>query len=194
MPMRWLLVCLVACTPSQPPVLPGPPPPPAEIVQHADLIARLEARGAKVTHLADGQTLVCPQHAHCVCLTELHCDGECITLAKNLDIFQRALRGEGKGSVSCEIADTGKLCDTSYFRFEGDIYRWEDRYFDASGHLIGQRNGTDYPEYCGGKAGTRIMGAVPDCKSPARDVKRICNDDENANAPPLGNPMERLLP
>jgi hypothetical protein len=162
------------------------------IVSHADLLTRLAAQGITITTVGDGETLAC-QHGACVCLTELRCKGECITLARNLEGFEQALRGNADGrEVNCELADTGKLCDISYFRFEGDIYRLEDRYFDATGHLVGQRNSTDYNQYCGGKAHVRFMGAVPDCRERARDVRLLCTDHRRA-VTPLGNPMERLM-
>lgn len=189
--MRWFALGLVACTPAS---HPAPPAPPAPIVAHAELVIRFAARGATIKQLASGDTLACSPHGACICLTELQCKGECITLAKNLAVFEQALNGDNDGrSVSCEIADTGRLCDASYFRFEGDIYRWEDRFFDAGGHLIGQRNATDYPEYCDGQANIRFMGAAPDCSAPARDVKRICSDAANRERPPLGNPLADLL-
>jgi hypothetical protein len=164
----------------------------AEIVSHADLRSRLAAQGIAITPVGDGEALACRDGA-CVCLAELRCKGECITLAHNLEVFERALRGDTDGGgVTCEVAGTGKLCDTSYFRFEGDIHRIEDRYFDATGHLVGQRNSTDYNEYCGGKAHVRFMGAVPDCRERARDIRLICTDHRH-DATPLGNPMDRLM-
>lgn len=158
---------------------------------HEALLAQLAGRGYTITKLDGGDALACDANGGCICLTELHCNGECITLDHNLAVFREALaRTEGR-TVTCELADTGKLCDTSFFRFEGDIYRLEYRYFDASGRLVGQRNATDYPEYCGGRAMAQFAGSIPDCSDPPRDVRTICSDHEHDH--PMPNPLEDLL-
>jgi hypothetical protein len=186
--MRVMIpIAAVACAA---PTHPAGPPPHAELVSHDELVTRVAARGATITRLPGGDALACNAY-RCVCLAELHCDGECITLAHNLDGFTRALAGTEGRTVRCELADTGRLCDASYFQFDGDIYRFEDRYFDATGHLIGQRNATDFGEYCDGRANIRVMGAVPACREPARDVKVICGDRHRR--PPLSDPFADLL-
>lgn len=182
---------LAACAPPAP-SLPTAPVTRAAIVSHGELVSRLAAHGFTITPVESGESLACNARGACVCLSELACGNDCITLAHNLEVFEAARRGEDERSVTCELADTGKLCDTSYFRFEGDIYRWEDRYYDASGRLIGQKNATDDDEYCGGKTNVRFMGAVPDCREHARDVHLICSDG-HTDRTPLGNPMDRLL-
>jgi len=163
------------------------------LVAHADIVQRLTTAGYQLTPLESGDTLACSQKTGgCICLTELRCKGECITLDHNLDVFRQALeRGPDDRMVTCELADTGKQCDTSYFRFEGDIYRLEYRYFDSAGRLVGQRNATDYPEYCDGKAMAQFAGAIPDCREPAREVKTVCTDHAHEHAMP--NPMDDLL-
>lgn len=151
----------------------------------------LAAKGYKIEAVDADGTLVCSADS-CVCLVDLDCAGTgCITLDENLDAFRDALGGKGGAQVSCELADTGRLCDGSYFRFEGDIYRYEDRYFGADGHLIGMKTSTDYTEYCHGRAMYQFAGTIPDCAKPATDVKVLCS--ENGRNRPIGNPMELLL-
>ena len=147
------------------------------------LVAELAAKGYRTSAAGPGETLVCGQHA-CACLAELACKGDCITLAKNLEIFKQAQ------GVSCELADTGALCGGSYFRFEGDIYRLERRYFGADGRLSGQRNATDYPEYCGGKAMYRYEGDIPNCAQ-TTNVTTLCTDHHHDR--PLPNPRDDLM-
>ncbi|MFT3696649.1 MAG: hypothetical protein QM831_26145 [Kofleriaceae bacterium] len=199
--MRWLAILLVACgqppAPAAPAESPGVDfPPRAPILTSPngagakELVAEMVAKGMTATPGdKPGETLVCNATQSCVCMVELECPaGGCLTLAHNLDQFDRALHSDTT-TVSCELADTGTLCDGSYFRFEGDIYRWETRYFDASGHAIGQRNATDDPEYCGGQASTRFIGAQPRCAK-ATNVKTICTDHQHDH--PLRNPRALL--
>jgi hypothetical protein len=157
-------------------------------------IADLERAGATTTKISDTETLVCGT-AGCVCMQALDCPGgNCITLAANLAGFRKALARTTDPTVSCELADTGRFCDLSYFRFEGDLYRLETRYFGPDGRLVGQNNATDYPAYCGGKAQRRFRGRVPDCEKRARDVKLICAVPElRRQAGQLPNPKGFIL-
>ncbi len=196
MSVRWLVFVVAACGSGRPPKAGITAPAargPSTLVAHADLVQRLTTAGYQLTPLDGGETLACNQKTGaCICLTELRCEGDCITLENNLEVFRQALaRGPDDRMVTCELADTGKQCDTSYFRFEGDIYRLEYRYFDSTGRLVGQRNATDYPEYCNGRAIAEFAGAIPDCREPARDVKTICSDHSHEHA--MGNPMDDLL-
>jgi hypothetical protein len=156
-------------------------------------IADLEHAGATTTKISDTETLLCGKSG-CMCMKELDCAGdECITLAENLDVFRKALARDTH-RVYCELADTGRFCDLSYFRFEGDIYRWEVRYFGTDGRLVGQSNATDYDEYCEGKATRQFMGRLPDCAMQPRDVELICSQPEyRATAGRLANPRELAL-
>jgi hypothetical protein len=157
------------------------------------LAAVLAAKGYTVTNADPDETLVCNgPDGGCICLVDLGCEGtSCMTLDENLDVFKDALAAKGDVQVTCELADTGTLCDGSYFRFEGDIYRLEVRYFGADGHLIGQRNATDYTAYCHGRAMYQFAGTIPDCAAPATDVQILCSDGHHER--PLQNPMEFLL-
>ncbi len=114
----------------------------------------------------------------CVCLEELPCAaaGSCTNYDQNLAILREALAKPADGrSVSCERAETGRCDGFRYLDFSGDIDRHEMRWFDASGALVGQRNWTDYPAYCGGRARARFQGRVPRCTSPARQ-ELICGE------------------
>lgn len=176
---RWILLLLVGCSGSSsgPKLLdPGQTGPvtPARLWSAKDF----ETAGKTLTRISDTETLVCPpgSESECFCLKQLDCAaGGCITLQENLAAFRTALKRDYE-RVSCELADTGKYCDLDYFRFEGDIYRLEVRYFGHDGRLLGQSNATDYPEYCEGKAMHQFEGQVPDCKMQPRDVEVICSD------------------
>jgi len=147
----------------------------------AALVTELASLGYTTKRAGKGEAVVCGTRG-CVCLAELACEGPCITLQDNLAAFKEALARTSGNTVSCELADTGKLCGLSYFRFEGDIYRLETRYFGADGRLIGQRNTTDYNEYCNGASHVRFEGAVPSCPSGPRDVTVICTDHQHDRA------------
>ncbi len=186
------LAILVTACGSSPPAKPPAPVQPARLLTIADL----ERAGATTTKISDTETLVCgPNDGECVCMKDLSCSGtSCITLAANLDGFKQALKRD-TNPVYCELADTGQFCDLSYFRFEGDIYRWETRYFGPDGHLVGQTNATDYPEYCGGKAMRQFTGRIPDCSMQPRKVEKICADPRfAARVGKLGNPREFVMP
>lgn len=161
-----------------------------------ELVADLVAKGFKAKAAGTGETLVCNKDGGCVCLVELSCKGPCITLEKNLAAFKQALHPppDSDRSVDCEIADTGMLCEGSFFRFQGDMYRDETRYFDKAGNLIGQYNTSgDSFEYCGGKARVRYMGAQPRCEKPSA-VKTICSDGKkHAPVPDPRGRLERAL-
>ncbi|HEX4416621.1 MAG TPA: hypothetical protein VH165_01925 [Kofleriaceae bacterium] len=169
---------------------------PADKVTPAKLltVADLAAAGAKITKISDTESLVCGTSG-CICMKDLACGTKgCVTLADNLAAFRKALARDTQ-PVYCEIADTGQFCDLSYFRFEGDIDRWETRFFDASGQLVAQRNGTDYPAYCGGKAHLQVAGRIPDCAMKPRHVELICAQRNfKSKAGVLPNPRELVLP
>jgi len=197
--MRWIVFVLAACgSPSSGPKLMNTghtgPVTPAKLLGSEDFAAA----GKTLTKISDSETLVCAPSAlgapganetaeqrqvrelgevsSCFCLKQLDCKSDdCFTLQSNLDGFRAALARDTE-TVLCELADTGKFCDLSYFRFEGDIYRFEVRYFGADGRLLGQSNATDYPEYCEGRAMRQFTGRVPDCKMQPRDVEVICAD------------------
>jgi len=154
---------------------------PAGPITHAKLLGAddLAARGATVKKINDHESLVCGDD--CICLTDLGCEGgECMTLDQNLAIFRKALDRDYH-TVDCNLADIGKLCDLQYFRFDGDIYRYEIRYFGPDGRLVGQSNTTDYPEYCEGQAMRQFSGRIPDCKMKPWDVEIICSEDSYRN-------------
>jgi hypothetical protein len=205
--ISWFVVALATLAGCGGPETQPPPPPVTTtqppVVVAADaappvsprvaLAAALAAKGFTVDNTHPDETLVCNgTDGGCVCLVDLGCDGpSCMTLDENLDIFRDALGAKGNVRVTCELADTGRLCDGSYFRFEGDIYRFEDRYFGPDGRLIGQRNATDYPEYCHRRAMFQYAGTIPDCATPPTDVQILCSDKHHER--PLRNPMEILL-
>lgn len=188
-----ILLILAACGGGRHDVPPQPPepavantsPPPAAQESGANttaaLVAELASLGYTTKPAGKGETVVCGTWS-CVCLAELACEGPCITLRDSLAAFKEALARTSGNIVSCDLADTGTLCGLSYFRFEGDIYRFETRYFGADGRLIGQRNVTDYGEYCNGASNVLFKGAVPSCPSGPRDVKVICTDHRRDHA------------
>jgi hypothetical protein len=179
---------LVACTsPSSP--APSPPPASSTPTPTAALVGRLAAQGYAITPIDAGETLACGRRGGCVCLRELVCTGACDTLDENVRAFTDALASPDR-DVACELADTGKLCDFSYFRFEGDVDRWEQRYFGPNGRLAGIRNATEEPAYCGGRARAMFTGLVPDCGQAARDVTIICSDKRHEA--PVMNPTAQL--
>ncbi len=203
----FLVLLLCACSAPEPttppPAAPVRAPADAAVVVAVDaapahgparsatqqLVDELAAKGYKVSAGSKpSETVVCSAN-NCVCLAELECGaGPCITLEKNLAVFDAARKSKDR-PVDCELADTGTSCDGSFFRFEGDIYRLETRFFDKSGALIGQRNATDNFEYCGGKARVRYMGAQPRCAA-ATNVKTICTDHKHDR--PLPDPRADL--
>jgi len=89
--------------------------------------------------------------------------------------------------VHCERAEVGRCGDHRYFYFQGDIHRYEMRWFDASGTLVAQRNRTDYAQYCNHTASSRWMGRVPRCEALERE-ELICGEA----AGPLLTPVEDL--
>lgn len=151
-------------------------------------VARLAAQGYRAFAIDSTRTLVCGPRG-CACLAELDCAGSCITLADNLAAFRTALASPAAG-VTCELADTGGLCDYSYFRFEGDGDRRQQRYFAPSGRLAGIRTTSDIPAYCDGLATVEFAGVVPDCGQAPREVTVLCATP--GRVAPLVNPAEQL--
>lgn len=110
-------------------------------------------------------------------------------MEENVDLFRRALATKQNGrSVECRRGETGRCGAFRYFNFDGDVERHEIRWFDSTGKLVGQRNSTDYAEYCGGKARIRYQGRVPKCDSMERE-EVICGSAEY----PLPRPIEDVL-
>lgn len=187
---RVLVGLVVAACATPPPKGPEPSSPPASLLTIADL----HAAGITFSYVSATETLACDPDGGCTCIAQLDCNGECITLAENLATFRKALARDHR-PVYCELADTGRFCDLSYFRFEGDIHRIETRYFDAAGKLVAQTNSTDYPEYCGGKSLRRIRGRVVDCPAKPREVDVICAEPRfRGRAGMLPNPKSWLFP
>ncbi len=127
-----------------------------------------------------------------VCLKPLPCakTGECISLKENLAVFRKALQSGQERKVSCERAEVGRCGEYRYFLFEGDIHRYEVRWFDASGKLVGQRNTTDDWAYCGG-ALHAYWGQVPYCTSTVVE-QILCGRRGTPVSPPLRD-MQSLL-
>jgi hypothetical protein len=75
-----------------------------------------------------------------------------------------------------------------YFDFEGDVDRHELRWFDAAGRLVGQRNQTDHPAYCGGKTRKMLLGRVPRCEVMTRQTI-LCGKTES----PLATVLDEVL-
>jgi hypothetical protein len=149
----------------------------------------LQALGLSVKKLDDRQSLLQgfdPASSASVCFEPLRCEarGDCITLEENVKIFRAALEPGKARTVSCEWAETGHCGEFRYFVFEGDIHRYELRWFDAGGKLVAQRNWTDYSEYCGGRAMQSLQGRIPYCRSAVRD-ELICGHSRRRVAPPL---------
>ncbi len=130
--------------------------------------------------------------ASCLCRRPLPCEadaesGPCITLDQNLEAFRSALGAGGDRQVYCEHAEVGRCGEFKYFYFQGDIHRYELRFFDPEGKLVAQRNSTDYNEYCNHTALVRWMGRVPKCDRLERD-ELICGAAER----PLRAPLDEI--
>jgi hypothetical protein len=155
---------------------------PSGQAQAGDYYSReqLGAMGLREVKVDAESVLLCggADESACVCLEPLPCAaaGTCANYDQNLAILREALAKPADGrTVSCQRSETGRCEGFRYLDFSGDIDRHEMRWFDASGALVGQRNWTDYPEYCGGRARTRFQGRVPRCASPARE-ELICGE------------------
>lgn len=59
----------------------------------------------------------------------------------------------------CEHAELGRCDGNHYFRFHGDIYRYETQWFDEHQRQIATYEATDYPRYCEGASTILIRGA-----------------------------------
>ena len=157
----------------------------------------LRGLGLRVVRTSDRRALVCPpgDDVYCECIEALDCGGgDCIALDDNLEVFREALARKTGATVHCESAQTG-TCDgasgpLSYFDFNGDIHRYELRFFaetDGVSRLVAMRNSTDYNEYCDGKAMTRWLGGIPKCDAMSQQ-ERLCGE---AKSPPA-SPVRRL--
>jgi len=126
-----------------------------------------QERGWKVEKLNAEQAMACdPGGQRCVCLEPLPCGGSepCASFEENVAVFRSALQSKkGDRTIACNRAETGRCGDFRYFHFDGDIHRFETRWFNSLGKLVGQHNRSDYPEYCGKRTEQRWMGSVPDC-------------------------------
>jgi hypothetical protein len=158
-------------------------------------LSELEQGGIAVERLDENEWLLCnPQRDTCLCLEPLACRerGDCITLEENLRVFRKELAKSADRQVICERAETGHCGDFRYFLFEGGIHRYELRWFDAAGKLVGQRNTTDYPEYCGGQALASYRGYVPKCEKVVSD-ELLCGEAKRPLSTPLEDFRARLL-
>jgi hypothetical protein len=126
----------------------------------------------------------------CVCHEELKRFGDCITLEENLKVFRAALEPGQLRTVSCARAEVGRCGAYRYFYFQGDIHRYELRFFGADGKLVAQRNTTDYDAYCGG-ASARWQGVVPACNE-MKTEELICGKAPRPLVPPLED-LRRLM-
>jgi hypothetical protein len=121
---------------------------------------------ARLETLGDGRTLLCATSRRCVCFEPLDCEGGCPSFDENVTIFENAVRhGQGERTVSCEVGETGTCGAFRWFDFEGDIHRYDRRYFDERGAMVATRNRTDYPAYCGGRAMMQVAGPIPACET-----------------------------
>jgi hypothetical protein len=113
----------------------------------------------------------------------------CPTVGDNVGNFRRALVAKDNGrSVECRRGELGRCGQFRYFDFDGEIERHELQWFDAAGTLVGQRNSTDYAEYCGGRARIRYQGRIPMCDAMERE-EVICGSADY----PLPRPIEDVL-
>jgi hypothetical protein len=128
-----------------------------------------------------------------ICLEPLACETKknCVTLEENLKIFRAALEPGQERSVSCERAEVGRCGSFRYFLFQGDIHRYEIRWFDAAGALVAQRNLTDHTAYCGGKTTGSWQGRIPACDVTIRE-ELVCGSAKTPVVPPLED-VRRLL-
>jgi len=142
-----------------------------------------------IEKISDTQTLVCLEDStNCVCMVPLTCaDGHC-TVAEDVARFEKELVRETH-PVSCSRAETGRWCQFQYFNFEGDLFRWERRWYDEAGAFVEQSNATDYDAYCGGATNTQWMGKIPDCAMPETyAIRPLCSDAEHAGKDGLLTP------
>jgi hypothetical protein len=149
-------------------------------------VEELRGLGLVLTSAADGETLVCGSEAdsQCLCLMPLDCaSGGCIQLSENVAAFKTALTHPAPGAkVQCDKAAIGDCGAFRYFDFQGDLYRREVRWFDASGALVGQRDVTDYAAHCGKQTRVRFIGRVPKCEAAmAREL--LCGEAPQTLSP-----------
>ncbi len=153
----------------------------------------LRDTGLLTVDLEDEQVLLCggADESSCVCMEPLPCreSGDCVSFDANIEAFRNAVKGgQGDRTVDCSRGETGRCEKFRYFYFEGDNHRFEMRWFDASGHLVAQRNWTDYREFCGGRTRARVMGRIPRCDTLERE-EIICGEADTK----LLNPIEDVL-
>ncbi len=165
----------------------------------------LTAAGWTIEDIGQGRRVVCKDGGEddgerCFCWTDLPCavghaladhdpgaclpcqqphdgSGGCISRDENVQVFRDAM-----SNIACERAELGTCDSFEYFDFEGDVYRYELRFFEG-GHLVGQRNWTDYNEYCGGRTLTRWMGAIPRCTA-MTSTELLCGEAHDRLHPP----------
>ena len=142
--------------------------------------------GLRVASAGEGETLVCGSEAdsQCLCLMPLDCEaGGCMGFSENVAAFRAALSHPAPGSkVQCDKAAIGDCGTFKYFDFQGDLYRREVRWFDGSGALVGQRDVTDYPAYCGKQTRARFIGRIPKCAN-AASRELLCGEPPTAMSP-----------
>jgi hypothetical protein len=129
----------------------------------------LKSLGTKITSIDANQSILCDETGqHCVCQEQLTCGidktAPCPSFTENVKSFQTALNTkQGKRRVTCNSAETGQCDEFLYFHFDGDIERYETRWFNTAGQMVAQRNRSDYASYCNGQTTTRIQGKIPKC-------------------------------
>ncbi len=116
-----------------------------------------------------------------MCFAPLTCTatGDCVKYDANLAGFKEALARKQGRIVTCESASVSSCGEFRGFDFNGDIHRHELRWFAEDGTLVAQRNVTDYPEYCDGKARVRVLGRLPECGE-AQLSETLCGDKPQA--------------
>ena len=124
----------------------------------------------------------------CICREPHPCvaTGNCITLKENIAASRTALAAKGDRRVTCKRAELGTCGDFSYFYFEGDIHRFEMRWFGQDGEFVAMRRTTDYTEYCDGTALVSWNGAVPNCAAMVR-TELICGEGDRPLLTPLAD-------
>jgi hypothetical protein len=145
----------------------------------------LEAAGLQFDQVERVSWTACDGH-RCACFEPQICTlpEDCLSLERNLDQFRKALAEPNQRTVSCVRAEVGRCGEFRYFYFAGDIDRYEQRWFDASGKLVGQRNWTDYPAYCGRRTNTAYSGFLPKCAE-MKQEELLCGEAKQPLRPPL---------
>lgn len=197
-------LAIIGCDATQPPATSRREPAPAPVAESAPsgaagaaiqapaenagyyTVEELSGLGLRATPVGDGETLVCGSEpdAQCLCLVPLDCGAAgCTGFAENVAAFRSALSHPAPGSkVQCDKAAIGSCGTFTYFDFQGDLYRRQLRWFDATGGLVGQRDVTDYPAYCNKQTRSRFSGRIPKCAD-ATSRELLCGEPPTATSP-----------